>query len=114
MACMTVKITKKALSSILGSEIVDLNNFTNIAWSEAGMILSSGKSLFRRSLVVKIDWPTELAKHKTNRESLNKALLHLFAQVDKCYSDAVKAKASKEKEDAVKEVSKTGAPAKGK
>ena len=95
MACMTIKITKKALISLLGDTAVKLKTFTGISWAQDNMVLKTRRSLFMGSIVVNINWPCESAKHVTNRESLNKALLYLFAQCDQKYIDAILAEKAK-------------------
>lgn len=86
---MLIKVSKKELCSLLGTEVVSLKPFTDIKWAEDGMVLSVSRTLFLGSLKVKIKWPCELAKHQTNKEQIQKALTHLFAQVDERYEKAV-------------------------
>lgn len=92
---MLIKVSKKEICSLLGSEIVSLKEFTGIKWAEDGMSLSTSRSIFLGSLKVKITWPCELAKYQTNKRQIDKALSHLFAQVNERYEKAVKAKEAK-------------------
>ena len=95
---MIIKIGKKELISLLGETTVPLKNFTGLSWAQDGMVLTSRRSLFLGSLVVKITWPCELSKFKTNRKNIDLAIAAMFSQIDKKYVEAVEAKAKAEAE----------------
>lgn len=97
---MLIKIGKKEICSLLGTEIVSLKEFVGIKWAEDGMSLSTSRSLFLGSLKVTVKWPCELKEYQKNRKQLDKALSHMFAQVNKKYEAAV---AKKEEKEAKKE-----------
>lgn len=87
---MIIKINKASLHSLLGEVVVPLSSFTGLSWAKDGMILSSKRTLFLGSLLVKIVWPTELKRYSATKENVNLAIAEMFAQIDKRYADKVK------------------------